>query len=753
MQLKIFLFFILSIKEKVLSVTFHYEQPDLLIVLCAKNEITNISLENFRSIIVNRPFTNICLENCEALSLVNLLELVSITTPHLKSLDINTPYDSDLFPDLSTFLHLEKLNIHFHVVENWHHDKKGKLNLPETFIVDILKNTSNTLKELVLKANYSEFDLLIHRKDTWHLNNKTFAEKLLIKTISIQENVASIANDTFKELRHLTTLGLIKQKLNQFNVEILPPFLKNLDLSNNTLSSLPINESLNLIELRLDNNQFESLTLDLELKLPNLEKMSLFNNPLKTFHIKSGEKKQISLKYLNLRKTLLHTPDMWIWAYNHRNSVKTELQQTFILCDCTFINVIQNITKYWNSSKFETQCQGSLTLNIRVNMTDLQCSVDQKFNQHTNCTIYNGVSVKNPEKSFNMFFDCSNTDTPFVEPQIERELLQNRRFFTRNHKINVILKFKNNPSVKRLPKIRDIFKEYTNIFYHIYGENSSISKITIENVPETNLVELFLANNLIEEMPLNVIGHLSEMKTNITLSNNLLLCDCSHLEMYQKISSLQIFDFDQMICTDRKPFLSDRELCIPAWKVFLYLTLGLVTLLAIGLAIYLRHSLEIQVFIYSRGWFPAYFRPESDDAEYQFDVFLSFSEKDDEFASSILKLLEEDQDPPFKVCYHHRDWMVGERIDHQIISSVEESRKTVIIISQSFLSSHWANMEFTTAHYKMLEEKSPKILLILHGEIDTADLGPELKSYIKTTTYLKSDDKWFEKKLLYSLRR
>ena len=58
-----------------------------------------------------------------------------------------------------------------------------------------------------------------------------------------------------------------------------------------------------------------------------------------------------------------------------------------------------------------------------------------------------------------------------------------------------------------------------------------------------------------------------------------------------------------------------------------------------------------------------------------------------------------------QVCVHSRDWNVGEDIPSQIFRSVEDSRKTIIVLSQSYIESQWSDMEFKAAHKKALAEK------------------------------------------------
>ena len=58
-----------------------------------------------------------------------------------------------------------------------------------------------------------------------------------------------------------------------------------------------------------------------------------------------------------------------------------------------------------------------------------------------------------------------------------------------------------------------------------------------------------------------------------------------------------------------------------------------------------------------------------------------------------------------QVCVHSRDWNVGEDIPSQIFRSVEDSRKTIIVLSQSYIESQWSDMEFKAAHKKALIDK------------------------------------------------
>ena len=135
-----------------------------------------------------------------------------------------------------------------------------------------------------------------------------------------------------------------------------------------------------------------------------------------------------------------------------------------------------------------------------------------------------------------------------------------------------------------------------------------------------------------------------------------------------------------------------------------------------------------------------------------YDVFISYCHKDEDFVlDEILKKIEDDP-RNFKTCIHLRDWEAGEWIQTNIIKSVEESRRTLIVLSKNFIQSTWGMLEFKTAHNQMIKERITRVIIILYGDIEPIDdLDSELKSYIKTNTYIEWGDQYFWKKLFYAL--
>lgn len=199
--------------------------------------------------------------------------------------------------------------------------------------------------------------------------------------------------------------------------------------------------------------------------------------------------------------------------------------------------------------------------------------------------------------------------------------------------------------------------------------------------------------------------------------------------------------------------MSQKELCPAELQIGIYVSYTVAALgLPIGflLALYYKFKSAIKVWMYAHRcclWFVT--EGELDKGK-RYDAFVSYAHQDEDFVRDILvPRLEEDQ---FTLCVHQRDWIPGEFIPTQIIKSVEDSRRTIIVLSPAFLDSEWGRIEFCAAHKQALNEGRVRVIVILYEDITPTDnLDSELRTYLTMNTYVKWGDKWFWDKLQYAM--
>ncbi|CAC5370817.1 unnamed protein product [Mytilus coruscus] len=106
------------------------------------------------------------------------------------------------------------------------------------------------------------------------------------------------------------------------------------------------------------------------------------------------------------------------------------------------------------------------------------------------------------------------------------------------------------------------------------------------------------------------------------------------------------------------------------------------------------------------------YRPILDDGHYTFDAFISYSDEERNFIfKNIIPNLE--QKESLNLCIHHRDFLPGEDITQNITNAIHESRKTVCIITRSFLDSYYCMFEFNMARMESIYSRGGQNILFL----------------------------------------
>ncbi len=88
------------------------------------------------------------------------------------------------------------------------------------------------------------------------------------------------------------------------------------------------------------------------------------------------------------------------------------------------------------------------------------------------------------------------------------------------------------------------------------------------------------------------------------------------------------------------------------------------------------------------------------EEERKYETFIAYSQEDINFVTqSLLEPLQK-MEPPFHICVRDRDFNSGDWKSQNIIRSVQQSRRTIIVLSQNFINSQWCQFEFAQAHLR-----------------------------------------------------
>ncbi|XP_054087763.1 protein toll-like [Zeugodacus cucurbitae] len=304
---------------------------------------------------------------------------------------------------------------------------------------------------------------------------------------------------------------------------------------------------------------------------------------------------------------------------------------------------------------------------------------------------------------------------------------------------------------------------YANVT-RLYAAHNRLENIQSAHLPP-QLEVLDVRNNSLERLSDGFIQYfLNESATlrQLYLSENPWLCDCDAKQLLNAVRThrKRIPDVTLLVCANlENTSLQEaryEDVCVPesmhlAWLLF---SISLVIIVFISLfGLCYKYKLELHVWLYAHGVFLCCIREHELDKEKTFDAFISYAHQDARFVNDILLPGLEQGEPQFSVCTHERNWLAGAYIPEQIIESVDQSRRTIIVLSQHFIESDWARMEFRTAHQCALNERRSRIIIIKYGELtDVTKLDKELRAYLTMNTYLEwVDHPWFWNKLRYAM--
>ncbi|KAL3279760.1 hypothetical protein HHI36_017268 [Cryptolaemus montrouzieri] len=572
-----------------------------------------------------------------------------------------------------------------------------------------------------------------------------------LKELDLSYNdILNIHLDAFSRTKNLVKLSLSHNQYNYQDVSIFPVS--------------PFNKCGNLQEIDLSHNNIQDFPEDLML-LTSMKTIDLSWNNIKSLRVNALWKVTISelkidlehnqisrLNFEGVEVTALQQPDLDAY-HNVGASAVINISENPIICDCFAIDFVRYI---------QDEIYPGVKTAIFFLYDNVKCASPEIF-EHISIEEITPAMLSCPLEDVIENFTCTNSD---------RCVCAWRPF-----DYSLIVDCDN----KNLTSIPEIYQPMKLIFNQteVHLEGNYLTKgPAADSVGFENVSKLYLGSNKIDEIewipPRLKILHLHDNKLekihhqvleqlnstqiqNISLNGNLWKCDCAAANLTNFLRQhVHQIDTSQIFCDRSNKLLinlNDKDLC-PHNSFLLASITSLIFLLCIltsVAAFYYKFQQEIKVWMYAHNICLFLIEEEELDKDKIYDVFVSYSHKDEDFVLENLVAVLENGPKPYKLCVHFRNWIPGEFISTQVTSSVRDSRRTMVILSSNFLESVWGKMEFRTAHSEAMREGRARVIIVLIGDINIDSLDDELRAYMKTNTYIKWGDPWFWDKLKYAL--
>ena len=155
-----------------------------------------------------------------------------------------------------------------------------------------------------------------------------------------------------------------------------------------------------------------------------------------------------------------------------------------------------------------------------------------------------------------------------------------------------------------------------------------------------------------------------------------------------------------------------------------------------------RHKWEIKLWFVDSVIDKKAKQKEQKENEFLFDAFVAFHQSDIRWVKyELLPNTEGHRLDKFNLCLHHRDFKAGCVIEENIVSSIKESRRTILVISKNFLISNWCYFELQMARSESFDVGRDIIIpILIEPESDirgNANMPGTLLNLLRSRTYLE----------------
>nr|CAD7439239.1 unnamed protein product [Timema bartmani] len=122
---------------------------------------------------------------------------------------------------------------------------------------------------------------------------------------------------------------------------------------------------------------------------------------------------------------------------------------------------------------------------------------------------------------------------------------------------------------------------------------------------------------------------------------------------------------------------------------------------------------------------------------FKYDAFVCYSGSDRTWVMSQLVPHLEQGPGKYRLCLHERDFILGSFISTNIVSSLQNSKFTIVILTNNFVTSQWCQWELEMANHRLFEDDSDFLILLELERLDRTKVPRHLNYLMATRTYLE----------------
>ncbi|XP_073511955.1 uncharacterized protein [Phyllobates terribilis] len=255
----------------------------------------------------------------------------------------------------------------------------------------------------------------------------------------------------------------------------------------------------------------------------------------------------------------------------------------------------------------------------------------------------------------------------------------------------------------------------------------SLSPGIFENL--RNLRRLQLTKNGLRQINSSIFDNMTKL-VYLDIYKCPLTCTCDNQDFksWLNTSNIQIVYAYNITCSNNRSdfFLDfDTQVCDQAIKQTLFGCSFTFLCLLIIIPIILSKSywrIKYNYFLFI-SWLNERWNSKKD--LYKYDAFVSYNTRDEDWVyETMLPMLERcSSSKGLRLCLHHRDFQLGRYIVDNIVDSIHNSRKTLCVVSRSYLQSEWCSLEMQLASYKLFDEMRDVLVLIFLEDIPVRELS------------------------------